>query len=398
MNTDIIRLIKKELMVCLLFPFRLLPIKSNRIMLVNNLGNKYACNPKYVGEYLNIHYKKKFEIYFAVNKPDKYINVIPDGIKPVRVNSLRYYYLALTSRVFLTNSGMYSYLPIRKSQYVINTWHGGGAYKNIGLDVYPKTKAFIKDTKMKAKKTSVVLSTCKEFSAFYSRAFLLPRNRMWEIGMPRNDLLIHGDEKRKSMVRKRLGLKSGEKLVLYAPTYRKKDGDMFGESVSAEYGIDFQKVVQSLNEKFGGEWVFGFRYHPCIKYKEKNEVGVLDLSNYEDMQELLLVSDVLINDYSSSMWDFALSKKPCFIFAEDIEEYSKTAKLYTPISKWPFPIARNNDEMCENIRNFDNEQYQKKVKKHLKELGCCETGNATKLTAERIFMVCQKGKKDNGGY
>ena len=114
-------------------------------------------------------------------------------------------------------------------------------------------------------------------------------------------------------------------------------------------------VCDALHERFGGRWIFAYRYHPCIVNREKAKrmENVADFTDYDDMQELLLASDVLINDFSSSMWDFMLTGKPCFTFALDMDHYVETTKLYTPLNEWPFSKARSNEELAENILNFE---------------------------------------------
>ena len=113
----------------------------------------------------------------------------------------------------------------------------------------------------------------------------------------------------------------------------------------------------------------------------------------EEMQELLLVADVMINDFSSSMWDYMLTGKPSFMFATDLEHYIKTTDLETPVSEWPFPKAINNDELEKNILDFDEEKYHRDCKRHYEQLGGCETGEATKLVGEYIYKECYKYRK-----
>ena len=108
------------------------------------------------------------------------------------------------------------------------------------------------------------------------------------------------------------------------------------------------------------------------------------------MQELLLVSDVLINDFSSCMWDFMLTKKPCFIFAKDLQHYIDTTDVYTPVSEWPFSKATSNEELVKNILSFDEKEYLCACKKHYTDLGGCETGKAAVLVADRIEELCKK--------
>ena len=380
----------KKILRLTLSPFSLFPVKSNRVLLLNRLSLKYACNPKAVTEYLLEHYSGKFEIIYAVNQPKNYDGLRQRGVKVIKFNSPAYFYYLMTCRVFLTNSGGYSYVPLRMDkQFVINTHHGGGAYKTFGLDMYEDTPTFRADLKLSADQTSLLLSTNKKFSEVASSACLTRPESIWEIGMPRNDILIHPDPVIREAVRRKLNLKEGEKLVLFAPTYRKVDDNYFNDSVAISYGIDSARTCAALERRFGGKWVFAIRYHPCVVNREQFALhGMLDLTDYEDMQDLLLAADVLINDFSSSMWDFMLTGKPCFLFAKDLKHYVETTKVYTPVAEWPFPKAESNEELEFNIWHFDEKKYHEDCKRNYEKLGGCETGKATQLVAEKIYEMC----------
>lgn len=388
-HKDIMRLIKKKVMNIVLYPFRLIPIKNNRVMLVNGLSFKNAGNPKAILEYLTVNYSNVFELYLAVNNVKEYEYLIDKGITPVKYCSISYYINALTSKVLISNSGGYSFLPMRKKQYVINTWHGGGAYKKGGLDVCKNTPAYKEDVKMTSKRTSLFLTTCKEQTEIFARSYMIPKDRIWEIGMPRNDVLFNSNPKLISSIKTKLGLNEFDKLVLYAPTFRAKHDDHFAGTDVGDYDIDVELVCKTLEEKFGSNWKFAYRLHPTISLNDLSQFkNAINLSDYEDMQDLLLVADVLINDYSSSMWDFSYTNRPCFIFATDIEHYNKITSFYTPMEEWPYPISQNNEQLRNHILNFNKEEYLDKVIKHREKLGCCEKGNATELICKRIYEVC----------
>ena len=106
------------------------------------------------------------------------------------------------------------------------------------------------------------------------------------------------------------------------------------------------------------------------------------------MQELLCASDAMINDFSSSMWDFMLTGRPSFLFAVDLDHYVATTEVYTPVSEWPFPKATSNDELEQNILNFSEENYAASCDRHYRDLGGSETGEATKLICQRIYEQC----------
>ena len=103
------------------------------------------------------------------------------------------------------------------------------------------------------------------------------------------------------------------------------------------------------------------------------------------MQELLYTADVLFTDYSSCMWDFSLMKKPSFVFATDLNKYINDRDFFMNIYDWPFPIAKDNDELTDNILNFDNNKFNLKINKYLKELGAFEKGSATQKVTDWIL-------------
>lgn len=383
---EVIRCIKKYLMLCLLFPLKLLRTKERQILFENSLSHGYSDNIKPIAEYLLNHYHGEFRIILSVEEPAKYQSLNSMGVETVKFHSIRYYYIAMTSGFFVTNSGGYSYLPLKKDQIVINTWHGGGAYKKIGIDSYRVSSFYRHELALAAKKTTIFLSTCKMFTEYISKALLIPKDAFWEIGMPRNDILINQKENVIKKIRERIGLDEEEKLVLYAPTYRRNNDDTFGKSIAIEYGINPNRVCEALNLKFGGKWRFAIRLHPQISKKsdEFSKYGVMDLTSYEDMQELLLVADVMINDFSSSIWDFMLTGKPCFLYAKDLQHYIETTAVYTPVEEWPFPKSTSNEELEKSIADFDNILYMNNCKHHYDQLGGCETGAATKYICDYI--------------
>ena len=387
MDQELPRYLKKRVMRIALYPVKLFPIRNNRILIHNDLAQNYSANPKYIAEELISTYKGKFDIVFSVKNPDKYADCgLP--IRFVKYKSWSFFFAALTSKVFISNSGGYSFLPLKKKQYVINTHHGGGAYNTAGLDMFGDTPLFRKDILMSSNPCDIFLSTCRKFTKVISKAMLIPEEKFWEIGMPRNDILINNDDKLRQKVREKIGLKENEHLVLYAPTYRKPEDDYFNESIAISYDINCKEVCEALTKRFGGIWKFAFRLHPCVTNRNELPKGnVIDLSDYEEMQELLMVADVMINDFSSSMWDFMLTSKPCFIYAKDLDHYIETTKLYTPVEEWPFPKSISNEQLIDCITSFDENMYSENCKKHYEALGGCETGKATKLVAKKICEI-----------
>lgn len=388
---EIIRYIKKMAMLVVLTPLKLLPVKNNQIIMDNCLAHNYADNIKPIAEFLIKNYQGKFDIYIAVDNEEKYAYLKEKGLKPIKFHSFKYYKIAMTSAFFVTNSGGYSYLPLKKCQYVINTWHGGGAYKKIGVDAYSADCFYKNELMLAAKKTSMFTATGSLFVDLISKALLIPREVFQLVGMPRNDVLVNGNNELREIVRKRIGLKDDEKVVLYAPTYRKVNDNTFGKSIAIEYGIEPDQVCRAMEKRFGGKWRFAIRLHPVVKdLNEFKKYEVLDLTSYDDMQELLLVADAMINDFSSSMWDFMLTGKPCFLFAKDLQHYIETTAVYTPVEEWPFPKSTTNDELERTILDFDYEKYERDCDNHYRQLGGCETGKATEAVCNCMIEHLSK--------
>ncbi len=363
-----IRYAEKMFLSFVLHVFWVFPIVKDRIVLLNELSFSYGDSLKYLHKYIienNLPYcvvfpSRKDQIEHAIN------------VKPM---SIRYFYYLLTSGAIVTNAGGVSYLPKRKGQIIINTWHGGGPYKKIGENVngdyWSKREATLN-----AGKIDYFLSSCQYFTRFEMPAMYIQKDKVINSGLPRNDIFWNNDLKIKEKVFSSLRIDEGKKMVLYAPTFRGAFEDYSDLIKENGLDIDIQRVRDALTDRFGGEWVFAIRLHPKLRNVQLENIGVLNLTDYPDMQELLFAADVIITDYSSLMWDYSLTEKPCFLYAKDIEEYERTRGFYIPVSRWPYPLAHDNDEIEKIIKEFSSEQYRQKVKEHHIECGSYECGRA----------------------
>ncbi|MDR2511382.1 MAG: CDP-glycerol glycerophosphotransferase family protein, partial [Bacteroidales bacterium] len=179
------------------------------------------------------------------------------------------------------------------------------------------------------------------------------------------------------------------KIVLYAPTYRGEH--LHPKQISRSILLDSGRILEALTRKFDANHLFLYRTH---YYTDNSEIinntgcntnSIISASEYPDMQELLCAADILITDYSSSIWDFSFTFKPCFLFAPDVEEYKTQQGFYTPIEEWPFSLAKTNEELVDNINRFDSEKYRAAVKDHHRKLGAYEQGTAAKQFCDLLF-------------
>lgn len=357
--------------------FHLIPVRKNRIWLSADRGTGIRCNPLYIYRYLRKHYPGKYSYIWEYDGKSTVMDTV--CVKP---GSLKDIYYMLTSHVLISNDGFGSYLPKRKSQMFINTWHGGGAYKKSGVDfISDQHPADLKINRICGLQTTLFLSGSRKFSEVMSKAKMVPKRRFFECGMPRNDFLVTGtDEDISGKVKKYFDIPKGKKIVLFAPTYR-------GEEQNAKFTseLDTDGCISALQERFGGEWVFLMRKHHFVKETEYH--GCINASDYPDMQELLYAADVFITDYSSSIWDFSLTMKPGFLFMPDLKQYTAERSFYTDPKTWAYPYAETNDELKELIVSYDEEQSREKIKEHHRLLGYRETGQAARLVAEKIEKI-----------
>lgn len=376
-----------EILRVVLFPLRILRIKSNRILftgLTGGTSNEYSCNPMYLCEYLLKHEPEKYEIIWAVSDPEEYEWLKEKGIRLVKHFSLSSFPWLLTARVIVSNGSYAPWFPFRQEQYFINTWHGGGAYKKIENDRPDAGWAARKRAKFCADNISLFVSSCKMASRKLMRGTFGYQGEIMEVGMPRNDFLVKGDlGESVRKVRECYHIPEQEKILLYAPTYRHGETPVI---------LQADHLLKKLEEK-GEKWNFLYRAHRYQDSGMKLAVEgdrVVNASMYPDMQELLAAADCLITDYSSNIWDYSFLYRPCFLYTPDLEEYLETTGFYVGIRQWPFPAAQTQEELYRFIEEYDPQTNRMKIDRHHKMMGNAETGEACALVASRIAEVCEE--------
>lgn len=388
---DLIKLIFKYLMRTFLHIFWIFPIKRKKFFFMSTMGKSYSCNPKYIYESLILDNRfADCEFFWCFINPssiempqNKQTHIIS------KKNILRYFYNLLTSQIIVYNCGGFSYAPIRKKQFLIETWHGAGTYKKVNLTIKDKSSFSKKGVRIASNEIKLFLATCEFNTNFFIREGMGYKGEVLNSGFPRNDMLVKNTDFPKRKIRPLLDLTRNEHLVLYAPTF--KGSEHNAQNVRSEYEqLNVPKLKDSLKKKFGGEWLFATRGHQYAGDLLMKEAD-LDLSDYPDMQDLLLVSDVLITDYSSSIWDFALTRKMCLLFVPDLKDYVKKERGFlTSIDLWPALYAQNNNELSCIIENYDERSYKKKVDEYFEKYGCYETGNACNIVKDRIFEELER--------
>lgn len=366
-----------------------LPIKTNKIILESCLGG-YNCNPKYIVEEI-LKRNLDYDIVWAADKKTNREG-FPKEVRLVDKGSEEYFKECATAKIWISNErikkcvkrGLYK----RPEQYYINTWHGSIGGKKCTIDRGTLSFDTLEPYIIESKQVDYLISNSTYEDAFLKRMFW-DNGIVMQYGHARNDIFFNNSlqEKIKEKLYSLYNIPQGNKVVLYAPTFR-DDKDI------TCYSLDYESLKVNLSEKFGGKWTVLVRLHPQL-YKIKEQFicsdNIINVTDYPDMQELLVITDTLITDYSSSVFDFMLTRKPAFIFATDIEKYNNTRGLYDALTDTPFPVAADNESLKSNILGFDNDNYKKEIASFLKLKGCMEDGQASERVVDLIENIVQGG-------
>ncbi len=370
-----LRLIEEYL---LQFIFFLFPVSKNKIVFINFGGRGFGCNPKYIAQEL-LDNNCGYDLVWFVNDMNE---LFPKGIRLVPFYKAIARYEIATAKVIVTNEKCNLHLIKKKSQYVIQTWHGSYSSKRLEAEAADTLSAsYLAQSRKNSAQTNLFLSNSRVLSDCYRSAFWCNCEIM-ECGFPRNDILFAENRLSKAKIKADLGLSDQAKLVLYAPTFR-DNGD------TSAYSIDCAALINMLKQK-DENWKILIRMHPNVtraaEIFEFNE-DIINATAYPDMQELLFAADILITDYSSSVFEFAAMGKATYIYACDVEEYQKMRGLKSDFFDMPYKICTTNKELIDEISNYTPEIAKQNAERFMELFGGVDNGTASKQVAERINQV-----------
>lgn len=426
------------------------PVKENRIIFITFRG-EYDCNAKWIAEELRKR-NGAADIIWTVRKGAQVADIPPDFTQ-VRRSSFDFFRYLASAKIIVDNgiSTVVVGYKKKKNQVLIETWHG-----SIGIKMFSKETNKDKNWVRKATREGQMTDYCLSNSTFEDAVYrdtFWESAQILQLGHARNDILCWQDAQRLDPIRRKvfayfhlndvilqlkrqrhqeltcwyqeqtgqipvsaahlgkhnpfsdLDLADSEavnaflekeyakcediRICLYAPTFR-DDRDM------RPYEIDYEQLRQALHTRFGGCWIIMTRFHFRLRKVLKKYVypaGVVNASDYPDIQELLTCTDVGITDYSSWICDYMLTRRPGFLFATDMERYEKQDReFFYPLDSMPFPLALNNAELIQNILNFDGDNFPAKCDAFLQDKGCMDDGYAAQRIADFIETIL-KGEK-----
>lgn len=373
--------LKAKIITVLFYAFRIFPIQRNKIVFSNFAGKGYGDNAKYIAQELLRRENNKYDLVWLYDGEE---GIFPEGIRTVRRLSLKAIYEQVTAKIWVDNRRKPIYVRKRKNQYYIQTWHAMSVMKKVEKDAERVlSKRYIKAAKNDSEMADLFLAASRFDVELYRNSFWYT-GEILECGYPRHDILFNDYSARKEEVKIALGIDSMTRIVMYAPTFRhREDG-----SELELYDIGWNGLLEALHKRFGGDWVGMERLHPNIsRFSSKLNIpeGVIDVTNYPDMQELLVISDCVISDYSSSLIEFAMTGKMGFIFAVDILEYDSDRGLYFGFDTLPFSVADSREKLIDSVLSFDEDEYKKRNKEFYHDkLGLLQGGHAAMEVADRI--------------
>lgn len=347
---------------------------ENKIVFLNFDGRGYGCNPKYIAEEI-IKRKLKYDLVWLVKKDD---TTMPKQIRQVLIDSEECYKELATAKVIINNVKGDINLSKRLGQFYIQTWHAGFSPKYLEGDAKSTLPpCYILESKYNSKDSDLFISNSIAQTEEYRRAFWC-NCEILECGLPRNDVFWSDLDNKKRVIKEQLSIKFDCKIVMYAPTFRG------GNDQLSDYGIDLDSIKTTIEQKFEGEWIVLLRMHPNIKTAKNTNSNIIDVSNYPDMQDLLIITDILITDYSSSMFDIIEMNKMVFVYANDLESYQQLRGLKQEFFSLPFSIAQTNTQLIDNILGFNEYKYIREIEKVREKYCTYDSGRASEAIVNLI--------------
>ena len=370
--------VKWEFFTMLSWPFNVLPIKKRKIVFQNFSGRGYGDSPKYIAEAI-INNNLDYDMVWLCNDMTE---EMPATIRKVKYGSIKAYIEMATAGIWINNVWTGIYSMKRKGQFFLQTWHGSISMKKIEKAAASTlSHEYIRVAKRMSRKCDLMISNTRWLTEQYNNDFWYD-GEILEKGLPRLDILYNTPNSVMMKVHMYFGIPEEKKIVLFAPTFRKN------EDIN-NYVFNYSKCCKMLEEKFEKEYVMLVRLHPNAAIYQGQlpfDNGIFNATDYPDMQELLAASDILITDYSSSMFEMGMIGKKVFLLAKDYEDYTnkeRSGMMFT-LTELPFQMAFSEEELMLNIKNYDEEKNVRIVEDFFDALGVVKNNNSAVEILKRI--------------
>src|SRR5690625_129925 len=362
--------------------------KPNYIFFESFQGKSYSDNHKYIYEHM-LAEKMDYTYIWSLNEQHD----LPGNPKQVKHMSLIYYYYLARCKYWVVNARMPNDLDKAEGTVYLQTWHGTPLKRLAGDmgDVYmPGTNSALykRNFYRETQKWDYLISSNAYSTQIFKSAFWFD-NPMLEVGYPRNDILYNKNtEEEHQSLKRKLNLPLEKKVLLYAPTWR--DDEFYSKG---NYRFTLQLDLQEMRNKLGDEYIILLRMHYVVASQldiSEFKGFAYDYSDYDDISELYLISDVLITDYSSVFFDYANLKRPILFYTYDLEKYRDSLRgFYIDMQKEvPGPLLVNTDEVIHAIETINEVKgaYRERYNMFYNRFWRWDNGQAAKQAVERVFV------------
>ncbi len=339
-------------------------------------GRNLSCSPKRVFELMAIDEKyKDFKLVVFVKQVEKYKDLYKyNNVKFVLYNSKEYYGYFAKAKYIFTNSRTQKFIKIKPEQIYVQCWHGT-PLKRIGADIIENgisgkakhkdiTETYIHEANNSTYFVSPSKYTTEKLISSFSLEKLNKANCVLEVGYPRNDFLVNVTDVEIVNLKEKFKVDKTKKIILYAPTWRDFE---HVEGKGYTYSLAFN--LDNMFSELSGEYQILLRSHYFVTNSidvQKYGDFIIDVSNVDDINELYVISDMLITDYSSVFFDFAILKRPIIFYMYDKDKYANEIRgFYLDLDKLPGNIVETEETLIQSIKNntFDKSKYESFVEK-----------------------------------
>lgn len=380
----------------IIFSYQLLYKVEDLIVFESYAGSGYNCSPRAI--YEEMLEDKRFENYKFVwffKEPEKFKDLVKQDKRTqvYKYRSKQYHINYGKARYFITNFSLPEYLYKKKNQIYVQCWHGS-PLKSLGLDIINNTKSALnskkeieKRYKRYSKKIDYFLAQ-SDFSALvHSSGFgFTEQTKVITEGYPRNVDLYKYTEKDIKIIKKNLNINETKKVILYVPTYRDNE-----HKSELGYVYDLNIDFDLLKEKYEKDYIILFRTHYLVANSfnfDKYKNFVYDVSKENNINDLFIISDLMITDYSSCFHDYSNLLKPMIFYMYDLEDYqNETRGLSFPLNELPGEIVKDNSELIKILDDLENYKKESEIKllEFRKKYVYLDDANTAKRVIDRIF-------------
>lgn len=374
---------------------KVLPVQKKVILFESNLGRNYTGNPRAIYEEMIRHgMDKDYQcIWFLENPTAK----IPGNAKVVRRARLTYLYYMAIGGIWIFDCRQPEFLIKRKETYYIQTWHGT-PLKKLALDmdqidgvVSDSIEKYHEEFKKNTATWDYLISQNNFSTETFRRCFAFEEKPILEIGYPRNDILFQKNTPEYiRRLKKKYELPLDKKVILYAPTWR--DNEFYGQGrYKFVSPLDFDMARKELSD----EYIFLVKYHYLVADQidwSEYEGFVYSFDEKADISRLYLISDMMITDYSSVMFDYSILKRPMLFFAYDLENYKENLRgfYFDFLEEAPGPISKDTRQLICDIKQYNSQEWEEKYDRFRTKYNHADIGRASEEITNLIGEMAEQ--------